>query len=122
MAHQIVYALACWLSQMLVCLRHTFEYSLIVTSYPGISYSLCLNTLLLLLLDLEQQRSVDMWEYTTERDCGANECIQLFVTSNSQLKMTRRNTLDFQIFCCIACQFEDFGGKVFEYCGHVDGG
>jgi hypothetical protein len=36
--------------------------------------------------------------------------------------MARCNTLDFQIFGCVTCEFEDFCGQVFEDCGDVDGG
>ena len=35
--------------------------------------------------------------------------------------MTRGNALDFKIFGCVTCEFEDFGCEVFEDGGDVDG-
>ena len=35
--------------------------------------------------------------------------------------MARRNALDLEILGSVACQFEDFGGQVFEDGGQVDG-
>lgn len=76
----------------------------------------------LLLLHLEQQRSVDMRQHTAEGDGGADQGVQLFITANGELEMTRRDALDFEIFCGVACEFEDFGGQVFQDGCHVDGG
>lgn len=55
--------------------------------------SLCL----LLLLDLEQQSTVDVWQHTTERDGGADESVKLLVATDSELKVARRNTLHLEI-------------------------
>lgn len=62
-----------------------------------------------------------MWQYTTEGDSGANQRVKFFVTSNGELQVTRGNALDFEIFGCVTCEFEDFGCEVFEDGGDVDG-
>ena len=76
----------------------------------------------LLLLHLEQQRSVDVRQHATEGDGGADQGVQLFITPNSELQMTRCDALDFEIFCGVACEFENFGGEVFQDGCHVDRG
>ena len=59
---------------------------------------LCLHSLvLLLLLDLEQQGTVDVGQDTTEGDGGADEGVELLVTADGELEMTRRDTLDLEI-------------------------
>lgn len=45
---------------------------------------------------------VDMRQDTTSRDRGPNEQVELFVTSDSQLKVSRRYSLDLQVFRSIA--------------------
>ena len=63
-----------------------------------------------------------MRQDTTKGDCGADECVQLFVTANGELQMARCDTLDFEIFRCVAGKFQDFGGQVLENGSHVNGG
>ena len=63
-----------------------------------------------------------MREHTTERNGRSDQGVQLFVTADSQLQMARSDTLDFQILGSIACEFEDFGGEIFEDGGDVDSG
>ena len=63
-----------------------------------------------------------MRQYTTEGDGGADQGVQLFIAADGELEMTRRDALDFEIFCRVACEFEDFGGEVFKHGCHVDGG
>lgn len=63
-----------------------------------------------------------MWENTSEGDGRADEGVEFFVTTNSELEMAWRNALDFEIFCGVAGEFENFGGKVFEDGSKVDGG
>ena len=81
-----------------------------------------LSQLLLLLLDLEQQSSVDVWQDTTKRDGRADQCIQLLVSSDRELQVARRDTLHFEILGGVASKLEYFGRQVFEDCGQVDGG
>ena len=63
-----------------------------------ISHGLVLNHLsLLLLLDLEQQRTIDMWQHTTKGNGGANQSIKLLVAANSKLQVTRGDALDLEV-------------------------
>lgn len=60
--------------------------------------SLCLNLLvLLLLLNLEQQGAVDVWQDTTKGNGGADQGIELLVTTNGKLKMSGGDTLDLEV-------------------------
>lgn len=61
------------------------------------SCHLSLNTLLLLLFDLQQQRAVDVWQNTSKGDSCADEGIEFFVSANGELKMAGSDTLDFEI-------------------------
>ena len=56
---------------------------------------------LLLLLDLQQQSTVDMGKDTSERNSRTDEGIKFFVSTNGELKVTGGNTLDFEILCGI---------------------
>lgn len=81
---------------------------------------LCLEGgLLLLLLDLEQQRTVDVRQDTTKRNRGADQSIELLVTTDRQLQVAGGDTLDLQILGSVACQLQHFGCQVLEHGGHV---
>jgi len=93
---------------------------------PGINILFCVSLLFLsirllalLLLYLQQQRPVDMRQYTTEGDGGADERVELLITTDRKLQVTRGNTLNLQVLCGVACQLENFGGEVFEDGGDV---
>jgi hypothetical protein len=79
-------------------------------------------SLCLLLFHLQQQRAVDVWQDTTERDSSADERIEFFVTSDGKLKMARCDTFDLEILGGVACELEHFGSQVFENGGQVDAG
>ena len=55
------------------------------------------SLVLLLLLDLQQQSAVDMWEDTTKGDCCADERIEFFVSADGKLKVAGGDTLNFEI-------------------------
>ena len=76
---------------------------------------------LLLLLDLEQQSPVDAGQDTTEGDSCTDKGVQFFITTDGQLEVARRDTLDLKILGGVACQFKNFGGQVFQHCCDVDG-
>ena len=60
--------------------------------------NLCLESLVLLLLfDLQQERTVDMWQNTSESNGCTNEGIEFFVSADGELKVARSNTLDLEI-------------------------
>lgn len=75
----------------------------------------------LLLLDLKQKSAIDVRQHTTKGNSRANQSVQLFVTPNGELQMTGGDTLDFEIFSGVTGKLENFGGKVFEDGGDVDG-
>lgn len=68
-----------------------------------------LGLALLLLLDLQEQSTVDAGQDTTEGDGRANEAVQLFVATDGELQVTRSDTLDLQILGGVAGQFQYFG-------------
>jgi hypothetical protein len=76
---------------------------------------------LLLLLDLEEKRTIDVGKNTTEGDCRADEGVQLLVAANGELQVARRDALDLEILGGVAGQLEDFGGEVLEDGSDVDG-
>jgi chromosome condensin MukBEF ATPase and DNA-binding subunit MukB len=60
--------------------------------------SLSLGSLaLLLLLDLEEEGTVDVGKDTTERDGGPDERVELLVTTDGKLEMSRCNALDLEV-------------------------
>lgn len=64
---------------------------------------LSLNLALLLLFDLEQQRTVDTRQDTTVGDSGANQSVEFLVTTDGELQVTRCDALDFEILGGVAC-------------------
>jgi len=78
--------------------------------YPQLN----LGLLALLLFHLEEQRAVDPRQNTTEGDGGPDQRIQLFVTTDGQLEVTRGDTLDLEVLGGVSGKLEDFGSQVFE--------
>lgn len=59
---------------------------------------LCLERLgLLLLLDLEEERAVDVWQDTTKGDGGTNQGVKFLVTTDGKLEMAGGDTLDLEV-------------------------
>lgn len=52
---------------------------------------------LLLLLDLEQESAVDVWQDTTEGDGGTDQGVELLVTTDGKLQVAGGDTLDLEI-------------------------
>lgn len=75
---------------------------------------------LLLLLDLEQQGAVDVWQHTTKGDSGTDQGVELFVATDGELQVARCDTLDLEVLGGIACELEDFGSQVLENSSNVD--
>lgn len=63
-----------------------------------------------------------MGQNTTERNGSADQGVELLVTTDSELQMAGRDTLDFEILSGVSSKFEDFGGEVLENGGEIDGG
>ena len=63
-----------------------------------------------------------MWQNTSEGNSCANKCVEFLVTADGELKVARRDALDFEVLGGVARKFEDFGGKVLEDSGQIDRG
>lgn len=62
------------------------------------TWNLSLNSLvLLLLLNLEEESAVDMRQDTSEGDGGADQSVELLITTDSELQVAGGDTLDFEI-------------------------
>ncbi len=66
---------------------------------------LCLDgaLVLLLLLHLEEKGAFDVWQNTAESNGGADERVELFVTADGELEVTRRDALDLQVLGRVLC-------------------
>ena len=65
---------------------------------------------------------MDVWQHTTTGNRSANQRIQLLVTTDGELQVTGRDTLDAQVLRGVACQLKHFCRKVFEDGTQVHGG
>ena len=80
----------------------------------------------LLLGGLVDERLVDVGNDTTTCDGGLDEGIELLVTTDGELEMTRSDTLDFQVLGCVSSELENLGGQVLhdgrgvDSCGRSD--
>lgn len=74
----------------------------------------------LLLLNLEQQRTVDTRQHTTKGDGGANQGVQFFVTTDGKLQVSRCDTLDLEVLGRVTCKFQNFGSQVFKDSSDID--
>lgn len=73
------------------------------------------------MLDLEEQRSVDVGKDTTEGDGGTDQSVQFLITTDGELEMSWSDTLDLEILGSVACEFKDFGSEVLQDGGDIDG-
>lgn len=64
---------------------------------------------------------MDVGNDTTTGNGRLDQGIKFFVTTNGQLQVSWRNTLDFEVLAGIAGQLQDFGRKIFQYSRRVDG-
>ncbi len=63
-----------------------------------------------------------MWQHASECNRRPNQCIKLLISANRKLQVARCDAFDLQVLCRVAGKFQNFGGKVFEHGGEVDGG
>lgn len=42
-----------------------------------------------------------MWQNTTEGDSGANQSIELLITTDGELQVARGDTLDLEVLCSV---------------------
>jgi len=87
--------------------------------FPYLNFA---NLLVFLLLNLEEESAVDVWQHTTKSNSSLDEGIQLLISADGKLKMARCDTLDLEVFGGVASQLENFGGEVLQNSGKVDGG
>lgn len=52
---------------------------------------------LLLLLDLQQQRAIDVWEDTTKSDGRTDEGVELLITTDGELEVAWCDALDLKV-------------------------
>ena len=65
---------------------------------------------------------MDVGDDTTTGDGGLDEGVELLVTTDGELEMAGRDTLDLEVLAGVAGELEDLGGQVLEDGGRVDGG
>jgi hypothetical protein len=71
---------------------------------------------------LGKQSLVDMWVYTTTSNGSLDHAIQFFITTNSELKMARSDTLHLEVTRSITSQLENFGTQVLKHSGTIHSG
>lgn len=81
-----------------------------------------LNACSRLLVGLNDQGLVNVRDHTTSSNGSLDQSVQLFVTADSQLQMTRSYSLHLKVLASIACKFQDLSGQVLEDGSSVDGG
>lgn len=63
---------------------------------------------------LVHQITMDVWDDSSSGDGGLDESVELFVSSDSKMKMSWGDTLHLKILGGVTGQLEDFGGEIFE--------
>ena len=64
---------------------------------------------------LRKQDCVDVWQDTALGDGdAAHELVELFVVSDGELQVSRRDSGLLVVSGCVACKFQDLGGEVFK--------
>lgn len=96
------------------CVAAILSRDISTTSHSSIDLAL------LLLLDLQQQGAVDVRQDATEGNGRADQGVEFLVTTDSELQMTGSNALDLEILGSVACQFENFGGKILQNSSDID--
>ena len=65
---------------------------------------------------------MDVGDDTTTGDGGLDEGVELLVTTDGELEMAGRDTLDLEVLAGVSGELEDLGGQVLKDGGRVDGG
>ena len=65
---------------------------------------------------------MDVGDDTTTGDGGLDKGVELLVTTDGELEMAGRDTLDLEVLAGVAGELEDLGGQVLKDGGSVDGG
>lgn len=69
---------------------------------------------------LKDQSLMDVRDHTTASNSGLDEGVELLITSNSELQMSRSNSLHLEILGGVAGQLEDLSGQVLKDSSCVD--
>ena len=67
---------------------------------------------LLLLGRLVDQRLVDVRDHAAARDRGLDERVELLVTTDGELQVARRDTLDLEVLGGVSRELKNLGGEV----------
>ena len=70
---------------------------------------------------LKDEGLVDVRDNTTASNSGFDQGVELFIASNSELQMSRSNSLHLEILGGVAGQFEDLSGQVLKNSSCVNG-
>jgi len=70
---------------------------------------------------LANQRLVDMRDDTTASNRRLDQAVQFLISSDGELKMSRRNSFYFEILGRVSRQLENFGSQILKNCSAVDG-
>jgi len=88
-----------------------------------VTWNLSLNSLvLLLLLNLEEESAVDVRQDTSEGDGGADQSVELLITTDSELQVAGGDTLNFEILGSVSSQLENLSSEILKNSGDVDSG
>lgn len=74
------------------------------------------------LLELANERDVDVGQDTSAGDGGLDELIEFVISTNSQKQVTRIDTLDVHVLGGVSSELQQFGGQVLQDGSAVDGG
>jgi len=85
------------------------------------NHAVLIHALLIFEGRLANQRLVDVRDDTAASDGRLDQRVQLFVSSDRQLQVTRVDALHLQVLARVAGQLEHLGRQVLENGGAVDG-
>ena len=71
-------------------------------------------SLALFLGGFHDQSLVNVWDNTTTSDGSLDQSVKFFISSDSQLKMSWRDSLHFKILRSVTCEFKNFSCQVLE--------
>ena len=69
---------------------------------------------------LNYESLVDVRDHATTCNGSLDQSVELFVTADSQLHVTRSNSLSFEVLAGIACELQNLSGQVLEDGSSVD--
>ena len=64
---------------------------------------------------------MDVWDNTTTSNCGLDQSVKLFISSDGEQEMSWCDSLHLQVLRGVTGELEDFGSKVLKDSSTVDG-